>query len=88
MHALAQEMLLQPASSPSPFEIDEYCDLYQAIAALPKRQRQAVRMLKLKQMSLKEAAAATGLSIAALKVSSHRAIKGLQATMRPVECCP
>jgi RNA polymerase sigma-70 factor, ECF subfamily len=88
MDALAQDMLLQPAWTPSPFEIDEYGELYQAIAALPKRQRQAIRMLKLKQMSLKEAAAATGLSIAALKVSSHRAIKGLQAAMRPVECCP
>jgi RNA polymerase sigma-70 factor (ECF subfamily) len=35
-------------------------------------------MLKLKEMSLKEAANASGRSIAALKVATHRAIKNLR----------
>jgi RNA polymerase sigma-70 factor (ECF subfamily) len=51
--------------------------LQQAIEALPQRQRTAVEMLKLKEMSLKEAAAATGLSIGVLKTSMHRAMASL-----------
>ncbi len=46
--------------------------------ALPVGQRQAVTLLKLEEMSLKEAAARTGLSVASLKVSSHRGIKALR----------
>ncbi|CAM5772310.1 RNA polymerase sigma factor [Labrys miyagiensis] len=45
---------------------------------LPPVQRQAIRMLKLKEMSLKEAATASGMSIASLKVATHRAIKKLR----------
>lgn len=52
-----------------------------AIAALPPGQRQAVEMLKLKEMSLKEASAASGLSIAALKVAGHRAYKALRLAL-------
>src|SRR5262249_32590551 len=43
-----------------------------AINQLPIGQRQAIELLKLKEMSLKEAAATTGMSIAALKVATHR----------------
>jgi RNA polymerase sigma-70 factor, ECF subfamily len=49
---------------------------------LPPRQRQALEALKLKEMSLKEAAAASGQSVAALKVNTHRAIKALRALFR------
>jgi RNA polymerase sigma-70 factor (ECF subfamily) len=35
-------------------------------------------MLKLEEMSLKEAAAASGVSIAALKVATHRGLKNLR----------
>ena len=49
-----------------------------AIAALPPGQRQAVEMLKLKEMSLKEASAASGQSISALKVAMHRALLRLR----------
>ncbi len=52
-----------------------------AIAALPEGQRRAVEMLKLKEMSLKEAAKASGQSETALKVSVHRAIKRLRVLM-------
>ena len=53
----------------------------QAIRGLPHGQRQAVELMKLKGMSLKEAAVATGLSIAALKVATHRAIASLRRTL-------
>lgn len=52
--------------------------LRQAIAALPAGQKQAVELLRLKEMSLKEAAAASGQSVAALKVAMHRALKALK----------
>jgi len=46
--------------------------LKQAIAGLPRGQRRAIEMLKLREMSLKEAASASGMSVAALKVAVHR----------------
>ena len=52
--------------------------VHDAVARLPKGQREAVRMLKLEEMSLKEAAAASGMSVAALKVATHRALKTLR----------
>jgi RNA polymerase sigma-70 factor (ECF subfamily) len=52
--------------------------LHRAIEQLPPDQRQAIRLLKLKEMSLKEAALATGRSVAALKVATHRAVKSLR----------
>ena len=56
-------------------------ELRQAIKALPKGQRSAIELLKLREMSLKEASQATGMSISALKVSVHRAIKTLRTSM-------
>lgn len=55
--------------------------LGRALADLPPRQREAVQMLRLKEMSLKEASAASGTSISALKVSMHRAMKALRMVL-------
>jgi RNA polymerase sigma-70 factor (ECF subfamily) len=55
--------------------------LHAAIASLPDGQRRAVEMLKLKEMSLKEASLASGQSETALKVSVHRAIKRLRSLL-------
>ncbi|MEM5313254.1 sigma-70 family RNA polymerase sigma factor [Paraburkholderia sp. JHI869] len=52
--------------------------LRETIERLPPGQRDAIRMLKLEQMSLKEAAVASGMTIAALKVAVHRGLKGLR----------
>ena len=49
-----------------------------AISNLPSGQRQAIRMLKLKEMSLKEASAASGASMTSLKVATHRGLKALR----------
>lgn len=49
-----------------------------AIERLPQGQRDAIRLLKLQELSLQEAAAASGLSVGALKVATHRAMKGLR----------
>jgi RNA polymerase sigma factor (sigma-70 family) len=53
-----------------------------AIDKLPPDQREAIRMLKLKEMSLKEASRASGRSIPALKVATHRAIKNLRRLLK------
>ncbi len=52
-----------------------------AVAELPPGQREAVELLKLKEMSLKEASAATGQSETALKVAVHRAVKRLRVIL-------
>ncbi|RQR32920.1 MULTISPECIES: sigma-70 family RNA polymerase sigma factor [unclassified Burkholderia] len=52
--------------------------LRDALARLPLGQREAIRMLKLEEMSLKEAAVASGMTVAALKVAVHRGIKTLR----------
>ena len=53
-------------------------ELEKAIDELPPMQRKAVQLLKLKEMSLKEASTESGMSIAALKVNVHRAVKSLR----------
>ncbi len=55
--------------------------LQRAIEALPAGQRQAVELLKVKEYSLKEASAATGLSIGALKVATHRGMASLRRAL-------
>jgi RNA polymerase sigma-70 factor (ECF subfamily) len=60
---------------------EEYGDpdaLRTAIEALPPAQRAAVEMLRLREMSLKEAAAASGSSVGSLKVATHRAMTALR----------
>ncbi len=49
-----------------------------AIEGLPQGQRQAIRLLKIEEKSLKEASEETGMSITSLKVATHRAIKSLR----------
>jgi RNA polymerase sigma-70 factor (ECF subfamily) len=56
--------------------------LAQAIQALPPGQRQAVELLKLRELSLKEASALTGMSVGALKIATHRAITSLRRALR------
>ncbi len=51
--------------------------LHEAIAALPPGQRQAVELLRLQELSLKEASVVSGQSSSALKVALHRALKRL-----------
>lgn len=48
------------------------------IAELPPGQREALELLKVKEMSLVEASQVSGQSVGALKVSVHRAIKALR----------
>jgi RNA polymerase sigma-70 factor (ECF subfamily) len=56
--------------------------LAHAIADLPAGQRNAIEMLKLREMSLKEASAASGISAGALKVATHRAMDALRRRLK------
>ncbi len=50
--------------------------------ALSPGQKEAIELVKLKQLSLAEASALSGQSIASLKVNIHRAIKKMRATFQ------
>ena len=56
--------------------------LYQALQTLPESNREAVELLKLKGMSLEEAAKKLGISVAALKVRAHRGYRQLRELLR------
>jgi RNA polymerase sigma-70 factor, ECF subfamily len=75
------ETFADPATKLEKDALDEAA-LGHAIARLPPDQRQTITMLKLNEMSLKEAAAASGRSIPSLKVSTHRAIKSLRRLLK------
>lgn len=81
VHEVQVEDLDVTFFGPSPnitSRVDDGPALKEAIAALSPGQREAIELLKLRELSLKEAAAKTGLSIGALKVATHRAIIALR----------
>ncbi|HQT75773.1 MAG: hypothetical protein B7Z80_01895 [Rhodospirillales bacterium 20-64-7] len=52
--------------------------LLAAIARLPDGQRRAIEMTKMQGLSLEEASTTSGMSVAALKVATHRGIQALR----------
>jgi RNA polymerase sigma-70 factor (ECF subfamily) len=83
----AEHVTFPGAQANLPLRIEELslgeAALHEAIENLPPDQRQAIKLLKLKEMSLKEAAHASGRSVGALKVATHRAIANLRKLLRP-----
>jgi RNA polymerase sigma-70 factor, ECF subfamily len=63
-------------------------ELNEALEKLSPEQRQAVTLLKLNELSLKEAATASGRSVASLKVATHRAIKRLRELLKAQDGSP
>ncbi len=53
-------------------------ELLHAISLLPQAQQEAVNLVKVRGLSLKEASDQTGRSVTALKVSVHRALKSMR----------
>jgi RNA polymerase sigma-70 factor, ECF subfamily len=49
-----------------------------AVQRLPPGQREAIKLMKLQELSLAQAAAVSGMSMAALKVATHRGLKRLR----------
>jgi len=86
--AAGQASMTQYFETFQAFETNELEDAYgdrqalqQAIAGLPPGQRRAIEAVKLKEMSLREASKATGMSVSALKVAIHRGLKSLRVTL-------
>lgn len=52
-----------------------------AMAGLTDAQREAVRLLKIEELSLSEASSVSGLSVQALKSALHRAMQNLRASL-------
>jgi RNA polymerase sigma factor (sigma-70 family) len=52
-----------------------------ALLALPPGQRQAVELMKVQGLSLREASGRTGKSVASLKVTVHRALKAMRQSL-------
>jgi len=68
---------------------DSAADMARSLARmtqeLPPGQKEAIELVKLKEMSLVEASAVSGQSIASLKVNIHRAIKRMRANLKDDE---
>jgi RNA polymerase sigma-70 factor (ECF subfamily) len=73
----AYETFAEPAAN-RPTEHVLARGLSGAVAALPAQQREAVELLRLRELSLAEASKASNRSSGALKVSLHRAINTLR----------
>lgn len=86
-----EDLELIPAADRGPVDKSGFGDpqlLIRAIRELPRKQRKIVELLKLREMSVNEASAATGMSPTALRVGMHRALVALRkkltgATSRP-----
>jgi RNA polymerase sigma factor (sigma-70 family) len=55
--------------------------LHHAVAGLSARQQEAIRLLRLNELSLNEAAAQSRQSVGSLKVACHRALKSLKQAL-------
>ncbi len=71
-----------PEPRPDPPARDVGTELDTAMRALPNRQREALQLLKLHGLSIREAAARVGTTPGALKLRAHRAYLALRATFR------
>ncbi len=69
------DALMTKSDQHTGLEADE---LRTAIAHLPEGQRRAIEMTKLQELSLEEASTASGMSVAALKVATHRGLQALR----------
>lgn len=74
---LNEDVDLADPSAESPDRLDHPA-LLRAVEALPARQQQAIKLLKLREMSLDEASRHSGQSIGSLKVATHRALATLR----------
>lgn len=80
----AQQEVIESSPSPTPEENpfeDLEPGLARAVAELPPGQRQAIELVKLRELTLAEAAAHSGISVGALKVAVHRAMKTLRGRL-------
>ncbi len=71
-----------PEPTPDPPPRDWRSELATAMRSLPNRQREALQLLKLQGLSIREAAARLGTTPTALKLRAHRAYLALKVSVR------
>lgn len=67
-----------PGPDEATARLQDATTVHDAVAGLSHRQREAIRLLRLDELSLNEAAAHSEQSIGSLKVACHRALKSLK----------
>jgi RNA polymerase sigma-70 factor (ECF subfamily) len=73
----------EPILSAGDVEIDSRLTLRKAICGLPEKMKEALKLVKIQGMSIREAALTTGSSEASVKVSVHRASRLLKGMLQP-----
>lgn len=68
----------EPGIVPEAYASDAARDLSHLLSALPARQRELIRLIKIEGLSVEEAASRMGMSGTAAKVSVHRGIRAMQ----------
>lgn len=79
-HELSSELTPEPIADPSCAEPRPA--LATVMRTLPNRQREALQLLKLQGLSIREAASLVGTTPGALKLRAHRAYLALRAAFR------
>jgi RNA polymerase sigma factor (sigma-70 family) len=81
-NAEAYETFAAPVANRQEAGRDAKATLGRAVAGLPPGQRQALELVKLRELSLADASRLSGKSAGALKVNVHRALKALRARLK------
>ena len=76
------ETFADPAANIDVESVRAAGEVEELLQRLPPKQRAALEAMKLRELSLAEASAASGQSVAALKVNTHRALKTLRALFK------
>ncbi|HEY2134221.1 MAG TPA: sigma-70 family RNA polymerase sigma factor [Acetobacteraceae bacterium] len=76
------ETFIDPESNKETDARDHQDELTRAMAGLTGKQREALELVKLREMSVAEAAAVSGQTPGAIKVNTHRAIRALRALLQ------
>lgn len=88
-HEVSDEWVLETFAAPAANNESGALQAAEAIepllAALPERQRLALEAVKIRGLSLAQAASESGQSVGALKVNVHRAVKALRALVGNVD---
>ena len=75
------ETFADPGANRDKEASDAAAALGRAMSSLPQGQREAIELVKVRELSLAEASRLTGRSVGALKVNVHRALKALRTRL-------
>ena len=78
----AYETFADPRANKEKEGRDATATLGRALRGLPPGQREALELVKLRELSLAEASRLSGKSVGALKVNVHRALKALRTRLK------